>query len=196
MGRIKLKHLAEGGLIVATGGAGAGAVALIEAKNQKKKVESTTYTIDRWGPDPSDPNQVNIHYSPSLALAKSDTVTISGTPFDGTYKPKRSRTRNDVYIQLSSPVPESGTSGTFRVKTSIAARMKGGVRATEAGVRTGAKKTGKFVGKGIGFIWNKIKKFVLYGFLFIQAIFLIYKVSTAYLVSKTTAQPQYPPPQV
>jgi hypothetical protein len=200
MGRIKLKHLAEGvaegGLIVATGGAGAGAVALIEAKKQKKKVESTTYTIDRFVADEKDPNQVNIHYSPSLALAKSDTVTISGTPFDGTYKPKRSRTRNDVYIQLSSPVPESGTSGTFRVKTSIGARMKGGVRATEAGVRTGAKKTGSIIGKGIGFFWNKIKKFLLYGFLFILAIFLIYKVSTAYLVSKATAQPQYPPPQV
>jgi hypothetical protein len=196
MGRIKLKTLAKGALVVGTGGLGAGALAIVEAKKQKKKVESTTYTIDRFGADSKDPKQVNIHYTPSLALAQSDSVTISGTAFDGTYKPKRSRTRNDVYIQLSEPAPASGTSGTFKVKTSVAARMKGGVRATEAGARTGVKKVAKAVGKGVGFFWNKIKKYVMYAFIFLIVIFMFYKIATNYLISKVTAQPQYPQPQV
>jgi hypothetical protein len=68
--------------------------------------------------------------------------------------------------------------------------MKGGVRATEAGVRTGAKKAAKAVGKGIGFFWNKIKKYVMYAFIFLIVIFMFYKIATNYLISKVTPQPQ------
>jgi hypothetical protein len=136
-----------------------------------KKVEKTAYKISSWGPLASDPTKVSIKYSPALSLAKSDTITVSGTPFDGVYKDPEYRTRNEVYIKPATPVVASGTGGTFKVKTSMAARVKGAASATKAGARTtakktgsavkaGAKKVGKAVGGAAGAIWNKIKMYV------------------------------------
>ena len=51
MGRIKLKTLAKGALVVGTGGLGAGALAIVEAKKQKKKVESNIIPLKKLKPE-------------------------------------------------------------------------------------------------------------------------------------------------
>jgi len=154
------KDVAKVGATVAlTGGVGA-----VAATAEMKKVESTTYTIDKWNPVPSNPSLVAIHFTPALALSKGDHVIISGTPFDGDYKPTNVPTRNDFQIQPGTPVTDSGTTGTFKVKTSIAARAEGGVAATKAGADTTVKKTGDVVKKAAGAFWDKIKMYI-YGLL-------------------------------
>ena len=188
---VKLKNVAKvagGGLLLAGGGAAAALAgpALVAAKLEQKKVEKTTYNINSWGPLSSDPSKVSLKYSPALAFAKSDKLTVSGTPFDGEYTNPVYRTRNEVYITPAAPVTQSGTGGTFKVKTSVIARAKGGFSATKAGARTGAKKTGKVIkkgaqavgrgiGKASGWLWNKIKWYV-YG-----AIFLALLAGAGYL---------------
>ena len=170
-------------VIGATGGVG-GAAALA-AKNS---IEKTTYTVDRWGPLKEDKSMVGMHFSPSVALDTEDDVIISGTPFDGKHKVKRGRTRNDVWIKPGAPVTTSGTSGTFKVKTSVGARLRNLGSAATAEVRTGAKKTGDVVKKGVGagasFLWNKIKKplIILFAILF---AFFIFKTFIAAKIQKS-----------
>jgi len=172
-----------------------------------KKVEKTEYKINNWGPLESDPSKVSIKYSPALSLAKSDKITVSGTPFDGTYTDPEYRTRNEVYIKPATPVTTSGNGGTFKVKTSMGARLKGAASATKAGVRTSAKKTGstikagaqkvsKAVGGVAGALWNKIKWYV-YGLIIAALLsgaaylFMQYK---ARQVLAAAAAPPPPPP--
>lgn len=167
---VKLKTVAKvaGGAVLVAGAPLAGP-ALVAAKLEQKKVEKTTYNISSWGPLESDPSKVSIKYSPALAFAKSDKLTVSGTPFDGEYTNPVYRTRNEVYITPAKPVTQSGTGGTFRVKTSVVARAKGGASATKAGARTAAKKVGKGIGKASGWLWNKIKWYV-YGAILVALI--------------------------
>jgi len=65
-----------------------------------------------------------------------------------------------VYIKPATPVVAAGTGGTFKVKTSMAARAKGSASATKAGVRTTAKKTGAAIGGVAGSLWNRIKMYI------------------------------------
>jgi len=157
---VKLKKVASVAGKIALASTGVGAVAMGATALQAKKVEKTKYNINSWGPLESDPTKVSLKYSPALSLAKSDKLTVSGTPFDGVYSDPEYRTRNEVYIKPATAVTTSGTGGSFKVKTSMAARAKGGASATKAGVRTAAKKVGKAVGGAGSFLWNKIKFYV------------------------------------
>jgi len=160
---VSLKNIVKkgAGAAILVGGAPLTGAALIAAQVEKKKVEKRTYEIGTWAPLKSDPSKVALRYSPALAFAKSDKLTVSGTPFDGEYSNPEYRTRNEVYIKPSTPVTQSGKGGTFKVKTSVAARAKGMASATKAGVRTSAKKTGKAIKKVTGaasnLIWQKFK---------------------------------------
>ena len=185
----KLKKVGGTAGKIALASTGVGAVALIAASAQKKKAQSKVYVIDRWGPVDNNPSLVAIHYTPAIALAKSDRVIISGTPFDGEFKPASAPTRNDIQIVPSVPVPTSGTGGTFKVKTGTIARLKGAAGATKAGVRTGIKKTAGLAGKGISMLWNKIKWYVI-GLAVAGIAFMFIK---SYIIAKATA-PSAPPP--
>jgi hypothetical protein len=181
----KLKKIGKVGgaalVIGATGGVG-GAAALA-AKNS---VEKATYKVDSWGPLKEDASMVGMHYSPAAALDTEDDVIISGTPFDGKHKVKRGRTRNDVWIKPGKPVTESGTSGSFKVKTSVGARLRNLGSAGTAEVRTGAKKTGDAVKKAAGgvgsMIWTKLKWILLAIVIFM----ILYLIFTTYLKAKVT----------
>lgn len=162
----------------ATGGTGG--VAAIAAK---KSIEKTTYKVDRWGPLSEDKSMVGLHYSPSAALDKEDFVTITGTPFDGKHKVQRGRTRNDVWIKPGSPVTETGTSGEFRVQTSVGARLRNLGAAPTAAVRTGAKKTGAAIKKAGSFMWDKIKKALMI-LLALLAVFFVVKTVIAAKIQK------------
>jgi hypothetical protein len=169
----KVKSVAKPSTLakIALAGTGVGALAMGATALQAKKVEKTSYKINSWGPLESDPTKVSLKYSPAVSLAKSDKLTVSGTPFDGVYSDPEYRTRNEVYIKPATAVTASGTGGSFKVKTSMAARAKGGASATKAGARTAAKKTGgaikagaqkvgKAVGGVAGALWNRIKMYV------------------------------------
>jgi len=156
---------------VALAATGVGALTMGASALAAKKAEKAEYKISSWKPLESDPTKVSLMYSPALSIAKSDTITVSGTPFDGVYKDPEYRTRNEVYIKPATPVVASGTGGTFKLKTSMAARAKGAVSAAKAGTRTvakkagsavkaGVKKVGKAVGGVAGALWNKIKMYV------------------------------------
>lgn len=166
---VKLKKVASVAGKIALASTGVGAVAMGASALQAKKVEKTTYNINSWGPLESDPSKVSLKYSPALSLAKSDKITVSGTPFDGVYSEPQYRTRNEVYITPATPVTQSGTGGTFKVKTSMAARAKGGASATKAGVRTAAKKVGKGIKSAGSFLWDKIKWYV-YGLILVAIL--------------------------
>jgi hypothetical protein len=163
----------------ATGGTGG-----VAALAAKKSIEKTTYKVDRWGPLSEDKSMVGLHYSPSAALDKEDFVTITGTPFDGKHKVKRGRTRNDVWIQPGSPVTETGTSGEFRVQTSVGARLRNLGAAPTAAVRTGAKKAGSAIKKVAGSMWDRIKKYlmILVGLLI---VFFVVKTVIAAKIAKS-----------
>jgi len=174
---------------IALASTGVGAIALGAAAIQKKKAQSKVYTIDRWGPASDNPSLVAIHYTPAIALAKSDRVIITGTPFDGEYKPTKAPTRNDIQFTPSMPVSTSGTGGTFKVKTGTVARLKGALGATKAGVRTGIKKTAGLAGKGLSMLWNKIKWY-LFGLIGLGLLFMFVK---SFIIAKATA-PAAPAP--
>ena len=166
-------------ILGATGGVGAAAA--LAAKNS---IEKTTYTVDRWGPLKEDKSMVGMHFSPSVALDTEDDVIISGTPFDGKHKVKRGRTRNDVWIKPGAPVTTSGTSGTFKVQTSVGARLRNLGSAGTAVARTATTKTAKAaktgVMGGLGFIWNKIKK----GLLILLAILIVFFIVKTFIGAK------------
>jgi hypothetical protein len=174
----KAKTVAKGAVIgVAVGATAAiSGPLLIAAKAAQRKVEKTEYKISSWEPLKSDPTLVSIKYSPALAFDKSDKLTVSGTPFDGSYSDPKYRTRNEVYIKPATPVTASGTGGTFKVKTSIKARAKGAASATKAGARTTAKKTGAAIKKGTGavgnWVWNKFKWYII-GAIVFGALYLM-----------------------
>jgi len=174
--------VAAGATFAVTGPAAVAALAM------KKKVEKTEYKINSWGPLESDPTMVSIKYSPALSLAKSDKLTVSGTPFDGSYSDPKYRTRNEVYIKPATPVTASGTGGTFKVKTSLEARAKGAASATKAGTRTAAKKTGAAIKKGAGaagsWFWQKFK-WVIYIALGLGLIFILSKLAEIYNATRT-----------
>jgi hypothetical protein len=155
----KVKSVAKPSTLakVALASTGVGALAMGATALQAKKVEKTKYNINSWGPLESDPAKVSLKYSPALSLAKSDKLTVSGTPFDGVYSDPEYRTRNEVYIKPATAVTTSGTGGSFKVKTSMAARAKGGASATKAGVRTAAKKAGSAIKSKVGGIFTYIK---------------------------------------
>lgn len=174
----KVAKVGGAGLVLAgTGGVGAAA-----AIAMKKKIEGTTYNSDRWGPLKEDASMVGIHYTPAAALDTSDFVTVSGTPFDGKYPVKRARTRNDVWIKPAQPVTETGTSGSFRVKTSIQARLRHLGAGTTAAVRTTGTKAGKAVGKGVGFVWRMIKRALI----FLVVALILYMIVTTVIKAKVT----------
>lgn len=169
----KVKSVAKPSTLakVALAATGVGAITMGASALAAKKAEKAEYKISSWGPLESDPTKVSIKYSPVLSIAKSDKITVSGTPFDGEYTNTEYRTRNEVYIKPATPVTTSGTGGTFKLKTSMAARAKGAASATKAEVRTAAKKTGDVVKKGAqkvgkavggvaGALWNRIKMYV------------------------------------
>jgi hypothetical protein len=158
----KVKSVAKPSTLakIALAGTGVGALTMAVTAGAAKKVEKTEYKISNWGPLESDPSKVSLKYSPALSLAKSDKLTVSGTPFDGTYTDLEYRTRNEVYIKPATPVTAAGTGGTFRVKTSMAARAKGAASATKAGTRTGLKKTGSAIKKGANVVAGKVKSVV------------------------------------
>jgi hypothetical protein len=166
----KLKTAAKvaGGaaLVAGTGGVGA---AVVASKMQQNKVQKATYNITGWGPLPDDPSTVSLKYSPALSISNSDKLTVSGTPFDGEYSNPVFRTRNEVYIKPSNPPTQSGSGGSFKVKTSMTARAAGGASATKAGARTTAKKAGKAVSGAAGALWNKIKWYV-YGMILLAVL--------------------------
>lgn len=174
-----LKKVAKAGgaalVLGATGGVGAAA-----AIAMKKKIEGTTYNSDRWGPLKEDASMVGIHYTPAAALDTADFVTVSGTPFDGKYKVKRARTRNDVYIKPAQPVTEKGTGGTLRVQTSIPARLRHLGAGTTAAVRTTGTKTVKVVGKGVGFVWRMVKRALI----FLVVALILYMIVTTIIKAR------------
>jgi hypothetical protein len=146
----KVAKAGGAGLVVASGGG----TTVVAAEAMKKKIEGTTYNATKWGPLKEDASMVGIHYNPPAALDTADFVTVSGTPFDGRYPVARARTRNDVYIKPNQPVTESGSDGSFRVQTSISARLRHLGAAATAETRTVAKKTGNVVKKGFQlWIW-------------------------------------------
>jgi len=155
----KAKSIAKPGNLakVALAATGVGALTMGASALAAKKVEKTEYKISNWGPLESDPSKVSLKYSPALSLAKSDKITVSGTPFDGTYTDPEYRTRNEVYIKPATPVTTSGTGGTFKVKTSMAARAKGAASATKAGARTTIKVGASKVKGVVGGFWDWIK---------------------------------------
>jgi len=175
----KVGKVGGAGLVIAATGGVGGAAAIA----MKKKIEGTTYNSDRWGPLKEDASMVGIHYTPAAALDTSDFVTVSGTPFDGKYPVKRARTRNDVWIKPAQPVSESGTTGSFRVKTSIQARLRHLGAGTTAAVRTTGTKTIKAVGKGVGFVWRMIKRALIF-LLIAGLLFFIFKTFIAAKIQK------------
>jgi len=175
----KVGKVGGAGLVIAATGGVGGAAAIA----MKKKIEGTTYNSDRWGPLKEDASMVGIHYTPAAALDTSDFVTVSGTPFDGKYPVKRARTRNDVWIKPAQPVSESGTTGSFRVKTSIQARLRHLGAGTTAAVRTTGTKTVKAVGKGVGFVWRMIKRALIF-LLIAGLLFFIFKTFIAAKIQK------------
>ena len=180
MGKIKDKlKKAAGTLVVvgATGGVGA-----VAATAMMKNMEKTKYNISSWGPRKDDPKQAFIMYSPEAAMDTSDTLTISGTPFDGKYPVKKGRTRREVWIQPGAPLTTTGSSGSFRVKTSIAARLRHLHSAGLSKTRTTAKKTGDVVKKGANFMWDKIKK----GLMILFALMILYLIVTTVIKAKVT----------
>ena len=174
----KLKKTAGAALVVAaTGGTGAAAAAVM-----MKNMEKTQSNISSWGPRKDDPKQAFIMYSPEAAMDTSDTLTISGTPFDGKYPVKKGRTRREVWIQPGAPLTTTGSSGSFRVKTSVAARLRHlGSKATSE-VRTTAKKTGDKIKKGANYMWDKIKK----GLMILFALMILYLIVTTVIKAKVT----------
>jgi len=177
----KVAKVGGAGLVVATtGGAGAAtALALM------KKVNGTTYTIDRWGPvkEAGQGNMINVHYSPSVAVDTSDKVTISGTPFDGVYDVKRTRTRNDIWIRPNVEVTTDGTgSATMRVKTTVQARLRHLGDSVVAETRTGAKKTGNVIKGAANWWWSKVKKALIILF----ALFFLYFIIKTVIQAKIT----------
>ena len=174
----KVKKVGGTALVLgATGGAGA-AVAL----GLKKKMEKTTYNISSWGPRKDDPNQAFIMYSPESALDTSDTITISGTPFDGKYGVKKGRTRREAWIQPGAPLTTTGEGGSFKVKTSVAARLRHMHSAGLSKTRTVAKKTGDVVKKGANYMWDKIKKALI----ILVVLGLLYLIVTTVIKAKVT----------
>ena len=174
----KIAKVGGAGLVIAaTGGAGAAA-----AIAMKKKIEGTTYNSDRWGPLKEDASMVGIHYSPAAALDTSDFVTISGTPFDGRYPVNRARTRNDVWVKPAKPITETGTSGSFKVQTSIPARLRHLGAGTTAAVRTTGTKTVKAVKKGVGFVWSMVKRALI----FLVVALVLYMIVTTVIKAKVT----------
>lgn len=177
----KVAKVGGAGLVVATtGGAGAAtALALM------KKVNETTYTIDRWGPvkEANQGNMINVHYGPSVAVDTADKVVISGTPFDGEYDVKRTRTRNDIWIRPNVAVTSAVTgNATMRVKTTVQARLRHLGDAAVATTRTGAKKTGNVV-KGAAYWWiNKVKKALIVLFV----LFILYFIIKTVIQAKIT----------
>lgn len=180
MGKVgdKLKK-AAGTLVVvgATGGVGA-----VAATAMMKNMEKTKYNISSWGPRKDDPKQAFIMYSPEAAMDTSDTLTISGTPFDGKYPVKKGRTRREVWIQPGAPLTTTGEGGSFRVKTSIAARLRHMHSAGLSKTRTTAKKTGDVVKKAGGYMWDKIKKALMILF----ALMILYLIVTTVIKAKVT----------
>ena len=186
MGKIikKLGKAGGTGLVIATTG-GAGAAAALA---MKKKIEGTTYKADRWGPLKEDASMVGIHYSPPAALDTSDFITVSGTPFDGRYPVARGRTRNDVWIKPNQPVEESGSDGTFRVQTSVPARLRNLGSGTVAGVRTVAKKTGRLALKGFQ-LWLWWIKRVMLTLLLCAILYMIVTTVIKARVAKAAGGP-------
>lgn len=170
----KLAKAGGAGLVVATTG-GTGAAAAIA---MKKKIEGTTYNSDRWGPLKEDASMIGIHYNPPAALDTDDFVTVSGTPFDGKYPVKRARTRNDIWIKPAQPVSETGASGSFKVQTSIPARL----RHLGAGATAGVRTTGKKGIKGVGFVWRMIKRALI----FLVVALILYMIVTTVIKAKVT----------
>ena len=180
MGKVKDKlKKAAGTLVVvgATGGVGA-----VAATAMMKNMEKTKYNISSWGPRKDDPKQAFIMYSPEAAMDTSDTLTVTGTPFDGKYPVKKGRTRREVWIQPGAPLTTTGEGGSFRVKTSIAARLRHMHSAGLSKTRTVAKKTGDVVKKGANFMWDKIKK----GLMILFALMILYLIVTTVIKAKVT----------
>ena len=174
----KLKKAGGAALVLgATGGVGA-----VAATAMMKNMEKTTYNISSWGPRKDDPNQAFIMYSPEAAMDTSDTLTVSGTPFDGKYPVKKGRTRREVWIQPGAPLTTSGEGGSFKVKTSIAARLRHMHSAGLGKTRTVAKKTGDVVKKGANYMWDKIKK----GLLILFVLMILYLIVTTVIKAKVT----------
>jgi hypothetical protein len=165
----------------ATGGVGA-----VAATAMMKNMEKTKYNISSWGPRKDDPNQAFIMYSPEAAMDTSDTLTVSGTPFDGKYPVKKGRTRREVWIQPGAPLTTTGEGGSFSVKTSIAARLRHLHSKGLSEVRTGAKKTGDVVKKAAtkasDYMWDKIKKALI----ILAILMVIYLVVTTVIKAKVT----------
>jgi hypothetical protein len=180
MGKIKDKLKKVGGaalVLGATGGVGA-----VAATAMMKNMEKTTYNISSWGPRKDDPKQAFIMYSPEGAMDTSDTLTVTGTPFAGKYPVKKGRTRREVWIQPGAPLTTTGSGGSFKVKTSIAARLRHMHSAGLSKTRTVAKKTGDVVKKGANFMWDKIKK----GLLILFALMILYLIVTTVIKAKVT----------
>ena len=175
----KVAKVGGAGLVVATTGGTGAATALALMKH----VNGTTYTIDRWGPVEGQGNMINVHYNPSVAVDTADKVTISGTPFDGEYDVKRTRTRNDIWIRPNVEVTKAGTgNATMRVKTTVQARLRHLGDAALATTRTGAKKTGNVV-KGAAYWWiNKVKKALMVLFV----LFILYFIIKTVIQAKIT----------
>lgn len=178
----KVAKVGGAGLVVATTGGTGAATALM----LMKKVNGTTYKIDRWGPvkEANQGNMINVHYGPSVAIDTADKVVISGTSFDGEYDVKRGRTRNDVWIRPNVEVTSNGTSNeaTMRVKTTVQARLRHLGDAALATSRTGAKKTGNVV-KGAAYWWiNKVKKALIVLFV----LFILYFIIKTVIQAKIT----------
>jgi len=173
-----LKKVAgTGAVLAATGGTGA-----VAATAMMKNMEKTKYDISSWGPRKDDPKQAFIMYSPEAAMDTSDTLTISGTPFDGKYPVKKGRTRREVWIQPGAPLTTTGSGGSFRVKTSVAARLRHMHSKTLATTRTTAKKTGDVVKKGANYMWDKIKKALI----ILVVLLVLYMIVTTVIKAKVT----------
>lgn len=180
MGKIKDKLKKVGGaalVLGATGGVGA-----VAATAMMKNMEKTQYNISSWGPRKDDPNQAFIMYSPEAAMDTSDTLTVSGTPFDGKYPVKKGRTRREVWIQPGAPLTTTGEGGSFRVKTSIPARLRHMHSAGLSKTRTVAKKTGDKIKKAGSYMWDKIKK----GLMILFALMILYLIVTTVIKAKVT----------
>ena len=174
----KLKKVGGAALVLgATGGVGA-----VAATAMMKNMEKTQYNISSWGPRKDDPKQAFIMYSPEAAMDTSDTLTVTGTPLDGKYPVKKGRTRREVWIQPGAPLTTTGEGGSFRVKTSIAARLRHMHSAGLSKTRTVAKKTGDVVKKGANYMWDKIKK----GLMILFALMILYLIVTTVIKAKVT----------
>ena len=174
----KLKKAGGAALVLgATGGVGA-----VAATAMMKNMEKTQYNISSWGPRKDDPKQAFIMYSPEAAMDTSDTLTVSGTPFDGKYPVKKGRTRREVWIQPGAPLTTTGEGGSFRVKTSVAARLRHMDSKGLATTRTVAKKTGDKIKKAGNFMWDKIKK----GLMILFALMILYLIVTTVIKAKVT----------